>query len=419
MTPIVLAVFALTYALIVSRRLRWLPIGRSAGALLGAVLMVGVGALTPAQSYAAVDHDTIVLLLGMMLVTAYLDRGGFFALAARHLVSRCRTPLRLLLGLSGVSATLSALLVNDTVCVFLTPLAVHLCLRYRLPLGPFLIGIATSANLGSAATLVGNPQNMLIGSLSGLSFTRFTLLALPAVVLGWSINAALLWIYFGRTLGAEALSPSDEPSPAQEGPPAWLCLGVLAGLTAGFLGGLHLGYTALAGALVFVVADRAEPTRAFARVDWSLLVFFCGLFVVVAALQTTGVVSQAWEALAPFMQLDRPAGLAGFTLGMTVGANTVSNVPLVLLVGPELGQLGGDPALSWVLLAFVTTVAGNLTLIGSVANIIVAERAREHYDLGFWEYLRFGAASTATTLALGVPALIAWASLLAELIQGG
>jgi Na+/H+ antiporter NhaD/arsenite permease-like protein len=414
MTTAVLLVFGLTYALIVTRRLRWLPIGRSAGALLGAVLMVAVGALTPAQSYAAVDHDTIVLLLGMMLVTAYLDRGGFFARAADRLVAWCRTPTRLLLGLSFVSATLSGLLVNDTVCLFMTPLVVRLCLQYRLPLGPFLIAVATSANVGSAGTLVGNPQNMLIGSLSGISFARFALLALPGVAVGWTVNAVLLWVYFGRRLPHGDLPLAEHHTPPQDWPPSWLCGAILLGLAGGFLGGLHLGYTALAGALVFVVLDRDQPTKAFERVDWQLLVFFCGLFVVVAALERTGVVGQVWQSLAPHMMLDGAGGLAGFTAAMTIGANTVSNVPLVLLVGPQLEQLGGDPAVGWVLLAFVTTVAGNLTLIGSVANIIVAEGAREHYELGFWEYLKFGAVSTTVTLALGVPLLAWWGSVLAN-----
>ncbi|MEZ6183623.1 MAG: SLC13 family permease [Planctomycetota bacterium] len=408
MTGIVLAIFALTYALIVTRRLRWLPIGRSAGALLGAVLMVAAGALTPAESYAAVDHDTLVLLLGMMLVTAYLDRGGFFREATALLVRGCRTPRGLLLGVSVASGALSALLVNDAVCLFLTPLVVRLCLSCRLPLGPFLLAVATSANLGSAATLVGNPQTMLIGSLSGIGFARYAWLSLPAVLVGWTVNAALLWALFGRRLPPEPLALTDPEAARAEGPAPWLSVAVLVGLGAAFLGGLHLGYVALGAALVFMIADRDEPTAAFAKVDWQLLVFFSGLFVVVAALQRTGLVAQAWEALAPHMRLDRTAGVLGFTAGMTVGANTVSNVPLVLLVGPQLGELGGERELAWVLLGYVTTVAGNLTLIGSVANLIVAERAREHYTLGFWEYLRFGAVSTVACLALGVPLLVLW-----------
>ncbi|MGE0713263.1 MAG: SLC13 family permease [Planctomycetota bacterium] len=408
----VLIVFALTYALIVSRRLHWLPLGRSAGALLGAVAMVAIGALSPRESYAAVDHDTIVLLLGMMLVAAYLERGGFFGRAAGLLTRVCRTPGRLLLGVGVGAAALSALLVNDTVCLFLTPIVVAACLRHGLPLAPYLLAVATSANIGSAATLVGNPQNMLIGSLSQVPFATFLLVAAPAVLLGLALNLALLWLMFGRHLPTGELAAVEEGAPADtppnDGPGAALSAAVLLGISAGFLCGLHLGYTALAGALAFMVASRREPQEAFARVDWQLLVFFAGLFVVVAALQRTGLVAEAYAALAPRLDLTRPGGVLTFTAAMTLGANTVSNVPLVLLLGERVASLGGSPVVAWVLLGFVTTVAGNLTLIGSVANIIVVEGAREHYDLGFWEYLRFGGVSTVLVLAAGVPLLMAW-----------
>ncbi|MCC7535821.1 MAG: anion transporter, partial [Deltaproteobacteria bacterium] len=154
--------------------------------------------------------------------------------------------------------------------------------------------------------------------------------------------------------------------------------------------------------MVLVVADRAEPRRALERVDWSLLVFFVSLFIVVAALGKTGLPEQAWRAAAPWMGLRDPGGITAFSALLVVGSNLFSNVPMVLLTGPHLTELG-DPSRGWVLLAFVTTIAGNLTLIGSVANIIVAEQAKQHYTLGFFEYLRFGAVSTLLVLCAGIP----------------
>jgi len=403
----VFAIFCLTYLLIAGRRLRILPIGRPAGALLGAVLMVAVGALTPEQSYAAIDHNTIVLLFGMMLLTGYLSRAGFFEWAAVRVLSACRTPCQLLLTLSAFAAVLSAFLVNDTVCIFLTPVVVATCLKAGLPMGPYLIALATSANIGSAATLVGNPQNMIIGSLSRFPFGEFMVRSGAAVIAGLLINAALLWLYYRKKL-PERFAEAPGPNPPVDRARLTLAGVVTVGVVTGFFAGLHLGYTTLAGVMVLVVAEREDSSDLFARVDWRLLVLFSSLFIVVEGLARTGIVEEAWAAARPQLSFDRPRGLFLFTGLMVLGSNVVSNVPMVLLSGPHLGELG-SPQLGWVLLAFTTTVAGNLTILGSVANIIVAEGARKHYQLGFLDYLRFGLVSTVLVLAAGVPVVV-WMS---------
>ncbi len=395
-----IAIFALSYLLISAPRFPLLPIGRAAGALLGAALMVAAGVLTPRESFAAVDASTILLLFAMMLLTAYQERAGFFEVVARGLFTLCRTPWRLLAATSTLAAILSAFLVNDAVCVFLTPVIVAACRRAALPMAPFLLAVATSANLGSAATLVGNPQNMIIGSLSGLPFRGFLVHAGPAALAGLLVNLGLLWVYYGRRL--PAAFPPLEAAPAQKARGLLEVSVVTALIVIGFFAGMHLGYAALGGVLLLMIWERREPQQVLARVDWSLLVFFCGLFVVVAGLAKTGLMERAWTAAAPHLDLSRASGAALFSALMTVGSNLVSNVPLVLLTGPHLGELGGGQR-AWVLLAYTTTVAGNLTLIGSVANLIVAERAKADYTLGFWEYLRFGAVSTLLTLAAGVP----------------
>jgi Na+/H+ antiporter NhaD/arsenite permease-like protein len=403
---IAVAIFAVTYVLIAARRLHLLPIGRPAGALLGAVLMVALGVLTPAESFAAVDDGTIVLLLGMMLVTAYLDAAAFFDRVVGLLLRTCRTPWGLLVVVAVAAALLSAFLVNDAVCLFLTPVVVAACARARLPMGPYLIALATSANIGSAATLVGNPQNMIIGGLSGLGFVPFLARSGAAALAGLVVNVALLRAYYGRALPATL--PTLEPL---EVPPATRGLArasvVLAGVVVGFFAGGHLGYTALAGAVALIVLERQEPRAAFARVDWALLVFFCALFVVVRGLASTGVVEAVWDRGAGRLDLSTPAGAGLFSALVALGSNVVSNVPLVLLAGPHVARLPGPQAeLGWLILAFASTVAGNLTLIGSVANIIVAEGAKDRYTLGFFEYLRFGAVSTVLVLAAGVPVLV-------------
>jgi Na+/H+ antiporter NhaD/arsenite permease-like protein len=403
------AVFALTWVLMAAPRLRLLPIGRAGGALLGAVLMVLGGTLSPAEAYASIDGDTLALLLGMMLLNAGFARSGLLDRAAAALGRAFPAPRALLVAVSVTAALTSAFLVNDTVCLLMTPVVVQVCLRAGLPLGPYLLVLATSANLGSAMTLVGNPQNMLIGSLSQLAFGDFFLRMLPVAALALAAHIAFSLFYFRRALprapGPAAPSGPAAPGPAADAAGATTTLLVFAGVLTAFFAGVHLGFAALGGGVLLLVLRREDPADTFRRVDWELLVFFAGLFIVARGLSAGGLVASTWSALAPALRLDDASGVATFTAAMTVGSNVVSNVPLVVLAGPFVPELGAG-ATGWLLLAWVTTLAGNLTLVGSVANLIVAEQARAHHTLGFMEYLRFGAVSAMLSLALGVPALL-------------
>jgi Na+/H+ antiporter NhaD/arsenite permease-like protein len=403
-TTLILLIFGLTYVLIAARRLSLLPIGRPAGALLGAVLMVAVGALTPEESYHAIDHDTIVLLFGTMLLTVYLDNAGFFEWLASKAIALCKSPWYLLEMVALLSALLSAFLVNDTVCLFMTPVVIATCRRAKLPMGPYLIAIATSANIGSAATLVGNPQNMIIGSMSKFPFAQFLMYAGAASLIGVVLNILLLRLYYRRVL-PKTMELSEQLSVVVDYRRLKIVSLVTLLVIAGFFAGFHLGYTAVGGCVILILSERKDPREAFSRVDWALLIFFCSLFIVVKALAKTGLVEECWNCLSPHMNLAQPGGVAIFSAFMTIGSQIVSNVPMVMLAGPHMPQLGSSE-LGWVLLAFVTTVAGNFTLIGSVANIIVAEKAKKDYPLGFFEYLRFGFVSTLLVLCVGVVLLV-------------
>lgn len=399
MDLLVYLIFGLSYLLIASRQWRFLPIGRTAGALLGATLMVLVGALSPEESYAAVNHDTLLLLFAMMVLTASLEQADFFGWIAGRILRISGTPMKLLIFLVFLSGVLSAFLVNDAVCLFLTPVVVALCRAGKLPFAPFLIALATSSNIGSSATLVGNPQNMIIGSLSGMDFGRFLCYSGPVALLGLGVNAVLLRLMYGKSLPdrLELESTAEVKADWRKlAPPLMAAILIVACFFAGF----HMGYAALAGVMALVVAQRKDAREILLRVDYSLLVFFAGLFIVVAGLATTGIADRAWAAAAPSMALNSGTGTALFALLMTAGSNLVSNVPMVLLTGPSLASLG-SPEFGWVLMAFTTTIAGNLTLVGSVANLIVAEGARDAHTLGFFEYLRFGLLSTLLVMALG------------------
>src|SRR3989454_1941045 len=209
---VAVAIFVVTYLLISGRRLKVLPLNRPAAALLGSVLMIACGVMTPEQAYHAVDYNTLVLLLGMSLLSAYFYLAGFFDWAAEWVLKVGRTPQRLLLCLILTSGALSALLVNDTVCFMFTPLVVAVVVRGNLPLLPYLLALAMSANIGSVCTLVGNPQNMIIGQLSKLSFARFSASLLPIAALGLGIQYAVLRFGFRKVLRGASIPITAAPA---------------------------------------------------------------------------------------------------------------------------------------------------------------------------------------------------------------
>jgi Na+/H+ antiporter NhaD/arsenite permease-like protein len=403
---IAVAIFALTYALISGRRLKILPLNRPAAALLGTVLMVAAGVMTPEQVYRAVDYDTLVLLLGMMLIAAYLHLGGFFDWAAHWTLRVAGTPRRLLLYLILTSGVLSALLVNDTVCLMLSPLVVAVIVRGGLPLLPYLIALAMSANLGSVCTLVGNPQNMIIGQLSGLPFGRFTLALLPVAALGLAIAYVILRFGFRRELAAARIQPAPAGEVRLDRRLVRLALIVLAGVFAGFLAGWNLAWTALAGGAVLMVLARRDTHEVLKQVDWHLLVLFAALFAVVEGLNLTGLPGQAFERVRGVFGDSQTAQAWNLAWFAAAGSNIFSNVPFVLVAGPWLEHFA-NPALMWKVMALATTFAGNLTLLGSVANLIVVESARGHLEVGFWDYARFGIPVTILTLVAGLLVLLA------------
>lgn len=399
------AVFAVTYVLISGRELKILPLRRPAAALLGAVLMVGGGALTPEQAYRAVDYDTLVLLLGMMLISAHLFLAGFFDWAADWILRAARTPQALLFYLIAASGLLSALLVNDTVCLMLTPMVVTVMARGRLPLTPYLLALAMSANLGSVATLVGNPQNMIIGHLSGIPFLHFSRSLLPVALVGLAIQYAVLSLGFRKTLRAAVIHRPENAPPKLDRPLLVLTLAVLGLVFAGFLAGFNLPWTALAGGVAVTVLARRDTQTTLKLVDWHLLVFFAALFVVVGGLNRTGLPDQVFDGLHGMFGVSTVGQVWNFAWFSVLGANVFSNVPFVLVAGKWIGHFA-QPELMWKVMALAATFAGNLTLLGSVANLIVVESARAHVRVGFWDYARFGIPVTLLTTAAGVAILL-------------
>ncbi len=401
-----IAIFCLTYLLISGRRLQILPLNRPAAALLGAVLMVACGIMTPEGAYRAVDYDTLVLLLGMMVISAYLYLAGFFEWAADWILRRAQTPQALLLYLVLTSGILSALLVNDTMCLMLTPLVVAVVVRGKLPLPPYLLALAMSANLGSVATLVGNPQNMIIGHMSKIPFVNFSISLVPVAAAGLAIEYTVLRIGFNRALaGVSIQRPAVEPPHLHRGLMG-LTLAVLGLVFCGFLVGLDLSWTALGGGVLVMVLARRDTHEVLKLVDWHLLVFFAALFIVVEGLNDIGLPDQIYSAVHGVFGSSSSSQAWNFAWFATAGSNIFSNVPFVVVAGKWINNFA-SPELMWKVMALATTFAGNLTILGSVANIIVVESARAHIEFGFWDYARYGIPVTLLTTIAGMLILVA------------
>lgn len=400
------AIFALSYVVIIAGERSPRKLDRPAAGLVGALLMVLCGVLTQGEALAAIDFGTLVLLFGMMLVIHFARTCGLLDWLAHTLVARSHSARHLLWVVCLASGVLSALFVNDTICLLMTPLLLTVARKTRLPAEPYLLALATSSNAGSVMTLTGNPQNMLIGQSSGWGWGPFALRMIPVGLVCLALNAWVVGRIYWRELATADFSPSDVPhEPVQlQRRLTWKTVWVLIGLMVAFILGAPLGLAALtAGAALLILANR-PPEEAYASVDWSLLLFFAGLFVVVDGItRTQGI----WiTRLMPLIthHVGSAPQLAGFALGSVVGSNLFSNVPFVMLLRGWMVHLPKAPLL-WLNLAAASTLAGNLTLLGSVANLIVAQGARDECPLTFRAFLRVGVASTVLTVTASVAIL--------------
>ncbi|MGH7648241.1 MAG: SLC13 family permease [Gemmatimonadaceae bacterium] len=407
MTIVRLAIFVVTYVLIAAQQVPGVRLNRPAASLLGAVAMVVLGGLPTRDAYAAIDIDVIVFLLGVLLLVAYLDLGGFFDLAAVWISKRFRSPRALLAGVIAASGLLSAVFLNDTVCLVFVPLV----LAALEPLGvrplPYLLGIAFAANVGSAMTITGNPQNMLIGISSGIAYRDFALmLAVPSLG-GLAIVYGVLAVMFRRDL-RQPFAPAAAPDGTRRIDRGLVAraLMLFGGAFAAWLAGLSLPVVAIAAGALMIAIGKRDPAEAFAKVEWSLLLFFAALFVVVRGVESAPLFVDLTAHAASALR-GAPWHDAVVTSGaMTALSNLVSNVPAVILWRPVVPQLP-NARFIWLVMAMSSTFAGNLTLLGSMATLIVAERAAARgVALRFGDVLRAGVPVTVLTLAWGVASLV-------------
>lgn len=405
----IVAIFVAVYLGMVLGGLPRLKLDRSGVALLGAIGVIGLGAMSTEQAARAVDLPTVLLLFSFMVVSAQMRLGGFYTAVVRWVAALPLGRSTLLGALIGVAGALSAIFSNDIICLAMTPVVAQLCAQRRLNPVPFLLGLACAANIGSAATLIGNPQNMLIGSVLQLPFGAYVRQALPPV----AISLVVLWAWLVWGLGRRAdVAPDPLPTAtdlpqtplaqddALQGPPfdAWQTTKGL--LVAGALLLVFLftnwprEVAALVGAGVLLLSRRLHSSHVMGFVDWPLLVLFVGLFVVNQAFASTGLAAQAVALLAAQnVHLSDPGPLFVAGVGLS---NLVSNVPAVMLLLPHLK--GQDAA---VMLALVSTLAGNLLLVGSIANLIVVDLAQKSGITIDWRmHARVGVPVTLLTLGV-------------------
>jgi Na+/H+ antiporter NhaD/arsenite permease-like protein len=394
MDPTVLVIFGLVYLGMILGELPGLALDRTGIALLGAIALVVTDRLTLDAAWAAVDVPTICLLFGLMVVSAQFRLGGFYSAVTRALAARPLAPSELLAWMIGVAGGLSALLANDIVCLAMAPVLAEGCSRRGLNPIPFLVGLACAANVGSAATLIGNPQNMLIGQALGLSFVGY----LGQAVVPAALGLVVVWLVVRYAWRGDWLSPTRQVR--IEAPPfdAWqtakgtVVLGVI--VLAFVFTSWPRELVALAGAAVILLSRRTASREFLSLVDWELLVLFVGLFVVNAALAQSGSLAVLMAQLASAgLLVEQPATLFGVTV---VLSNLVSNVPAVMLLLPAATH-----PQSGAVLALSSTLAGNLLIVGSIANIIVVDAARRLGVVIDWRtHLRAGLPVTVATLAV-------------------
>jgi Na+/H+ antiporter NhaD/arsenite permease-like protein len=369
------------------------------------IALIGVGVLlvfkqvTLADIPGFLDIDTLVLLFSMMIINSNLRLAGFFKLTGVYLLRLTRKPRVFLLIEIIVVGVLSALFLNDTICIMFTPFLLELLIAIdRNPI-PYLIALATSANIGSVATLTGNPQNMIIGSASGISYTQFAAALTPIALLCLGVVWIVIVLFYKHEFARDnffAIPPTE--SIHYYKPLLLKSSVVVVAMLVAFLVGVPVALASFIAACVLMLTRRIKPEKIFAGVDWGILAFFAALFILTGSLEKNGVTTM----LLSQVNISGKETATNLSLITVVLSNLVSNVPAVLLLKPLVQSMGNATA-GWLTLAASSTLAGNLTLLGSVANLIVAESAKQRkVELSFWEYTKTGMIITLITLAISI-----------------
>lgn len=402
-----LIIFIITYTGIIFTRLPKVNIDRPSAAFFGAVAMILFGVTGFDEAIAAIDFNTIALLLGMMIMITTLELDGFFNLLATKTMSVARNNRRLLFYIVFLTGFASAFMVNDAVVLMFTPVIITMCQRSGLRPLPYLVSEILASNTGSAMTITGNPQNMLIGISSGMDYSRFLLCLLPVSLAGLiAIYYIVRFVYQGdfrevKPLGALNDHFEYKLWSMRVSVPVFAVVVIL--FFAGKVMGLSIPVIALAGASVIMLFGHVKPRRVIKEVDWVLLLFFACLFIVVHGVEKAGILNPLLEHSVFGHDFGSMVSIHGLSLA---GSQVVSNVPFTILMIPLLKPVQSD--FLWLSLASASTLAGNATIIGAIANLIVIESAQKQgIKISFREFLKTGLPLTVITLLISVAVLYA------------
>jgi Na+/H+ antiporter NhaD/arsenite permease-like protein len=392
-----IAIFVASYLALAIGRVPGLSIDRAGIALVGAGLMVASGALSLEAAYTAIDGNTIALLLGVMIVVANLRLSGFFPVANAWLIERARRPIILLCAVAATSALFSAFLVNDAVCLVLAPLILELTIALRRNPVPYLLTVAMASNVGSTATITGNPQNIMIGSFSQIPYTDFVLTLGPIALTGLVVTVVLVALMHREEFADETPLKMPKANIRFNRVLVSRALLATASMIALFFAGVTPAKVAIVIGGLLLLTRRLKSRRIYAEIDWSLLMMFAGLFIIIAGAERALLTPELFAAVSQ-LHLDNIPVLSAVT---AVLSNLVSNVPAVLVLKPFVGSLK-DQNTAWLVIAMASTLAGNFTVLGSIANLIVVQRAAaDGVRIGFWDYFRVGAPLTIIMLVIG------------------
>ncbi len=371
-------------------------IDRAGAAILGAAATIGAGILSFQEAAAAVDFKTIVILFSMMIVVANLKLAGFFELIGSLVCRRVTSKKQLLLAVILASGVMSAFAINDIVCLLFTPVVLIICRKMQCSPLPHLLGVAMASNIGSAATLLGNPQNILVGSLSGMTFFTYFWIAAPVALVGLVVAYAAILFSFREHLAGGLTSFSAGEAPIHFYLVA-KSIFILSAILAAYICGYDLALASSLGGAALLITRRVKPNKVYTSIDFNLLVIFIGLFVIIAGVERSGLAGFVFDRLL-FSGFGNVGVFAAVTL---VLSNLVSNVPAVLLMKFSIPVENAE--FWWKALALFSTLAGNLTVSGSIANLIVVEMAkRDNISVTAGDYFKAGFPLTVFTVIIGV-----------------
>jgi len=388
-------IFLLTYILMALGQPPLFRIDRTGAAIIGASCMIIFDVLPVYEAYEAIDYKTILILFGMMILIANLRLSGFFNIILNFLANRIQSPIFLLHLLIFSSGILSAFFINDTICLIFTPFILDLTKRLKLNPKPYLLALCMSANIGSVATITGNPQNIIIGAASGIPYSTFFIKLFPVALVGLLICALLLQWFYKKEL---AVSVTKTPKLRYRyNKPLVIKSSLLALLTVLlFFLNAPMEVVSIGVGSFLLITRRIKPEKVYNLIDFRLLILFIGLFIVMKGFEKSALFNEMVEAFRDFVKT--PLSLV-FSCALL--SNIVSNVPAVLIFKPLIAKWFNTEN-AWLYLALASTFAGNLTILGSIANIIVIEGASSRVKIGFLEYLKVGLPLTILSLMVGV-----------------